>query len=481
MQKSTKSRLLIVWTFIMDVLITVASAELAIQVTGFEPRNGITDLHYIGAFCVMTLFYFLMFEMYTLKAENVYSALLSAGLSVVLSSVSMFFIDLILGWRCNKPLFWAVMLLLHGLSIMVWRTIVALLKKKIAPKRKMLIVENMKNTSRLARKLKYASNEENLSRYCMIDENNEEEVHNLIENKLRDFDVIFVSPAISPRVSSMIVSRALIMQKKVNILADVYSVTTMKGKIYQIDDTPVIEKKGIYLTKMQSFVKRIFDVVFAGAACIVTLPIFAVCAVAIKLDSKGPVIYKQERYTIHKKVFNCYKFRTMVADAEAGGARFATENDPRITKVGKVLRQMRIDELPQIYNILFGQMSIVGPRPERPVFADEFSRNVANYDMRYCLKAGLTGYAQVYGRYNTRVSDKILMDMIYGTTYSFMLDIKIILLTVKVMFMKSATAGVDEELDAGLSAKEREEARRHETEIFMGGGNEEGNDNYTGV
>ncbi len=481
MQENTKSRLIIVWTFIMDVLITVASVKLAIQETGFEMKNGITDYHYIGAFCVVTIFFFVMFEMYTLKAENVYSALLSAGLSVVLCDVSVFFIDLILGWRCQKPLFWAATLFFQGAGIMVWRTFVAVLKKKVGPKRRMLIIENMKNTSRLARKLKYASNEENLSRYCMIDETNEEEVHNLIEDKLKDFDVIFVSPAISPKVSSMIVSRALIMQKKVNILADVYSVTTMKGRIYQIDDTPVIEKKGIYLTKMQSFVKRLFDVMVATAACVLTLPVFAVCAAAIKLDSKGPVIYKQERYTIHKKVFNCYKFRTMVADAEASGARFATENDPRITRVGKVLRQMRIDELPQIYNILLGQMSIVGPRPERPIFADEFSKNVANYDMRYSLKAGLTGYAQVYGRYNTRVSDKILMDMIYGTTYSFMLDIKIILLTIKVMFVKSATAGVDEELDAGLSSKEREEARRHETEIFMGGSNEEGNDNNTGV
>lgn len=110
---------------------------------------------------------------------------------------------------------------------------------------------------------------------------------------------------------------------------------------------------------------------------------------------------------------------------------------------------------------------MVGPRPERPVFADEFSKAIASYDMRYCLKAGLTGYAQVYGKYNTRVSDKILMDITYGTTYSLLLDVKLILLTIKIMFMKSATQGVDEEYDANLSAPDKEAGRRASSKRFM--------------
>ncbi|MBR0303862.1 MAG: sugar transferase, partial [Clostridia bacterium] len=138
-------------------------------------------------------------------------------------------------------------------------------------------------------------------------------------------------------------------------------------------------------------------------------------------------------------------------------------NDPRITRVGKILRALRIDELPQIFNILGGSMSVVGPRPERPIFAEEFSKNVKDYDIRFSVKAGLTGYAQIYGKYNTRVSDKILMDIIYILNYSILLDIKIILLTGKTMFTKSATEGFDEEKDREMISEENEIRRREET------------------
>ena len=159
----------------------------------------------------------------------------------------------------------------------------------------------------------------------------------------------------------------------------------------------------------------------------------------------------------------------MYTDAEKNGAQLATEDDPRITRVGKFLRATRLDELPQLYNILFGHMSVVGPRPERPIFADRFSEDVGNYDTRYFVKAGLTGYAQVYGKYNTRASDKILMDLIYITNYSFLLDIKLIILTTKTMFVKSATEGLNEENDKMLSSEEKEEQRRAETVKILRG------------
>ena len=145
-------------------------------------------------------------------------------------------------------------------------------------------------------------------------------------------------------------------------------------------------------------------------------------------------------------MFNIIKFRTMVKDAEKMGIKLATENDSRITKVGKILRACRLDELPQLINIIKGEMSIVGPRPERPIYADEYSRMVKNYDVRYLVKAGLTGYAQIYGRYNTKVSDKVLLDSIYIYTFSAWLDIKLIVLTIMIMFTKESTEGVDEEM-----------------------------------
>lgn len=234
----------------------------------------------------------------------------------------------------------------------------------------------------------------------------------------------------------------------IKIISTVENLSMLGGRITHVGDTPVIAIKNGRMTIMQRILKRSFDFAASLLGLIVLSPFFIICAIAIKADSPGPVFYKQERYTLYKKRFNIIKFRTMVQDAERYGARLATEDDDRITRVGKALRAFRLDELPQLINILRGEMSIVGPRPERPIYADSYSVMVKNYDIRYLVKAGLTGYAQVYGRYNTKVSDKVLMDSIYINNFSAYLDLKLIALTVLTMFEKEATEGVDETLAA---------------------------------
>ena len=239
---------------------------------------------------------------------------------------------------------------------------------------------------------------------------------------------------------------ALRKGKGVQVIPTVENLSFLGGRIRHIGDTPVISLKNAHLLPEEKFIKRAFDFFGSLIGIIITSPVFLIISVIIKLDSKGPVFYKQERYTINKKRFNIYKFRTMVIGAENAGARLAVENDDRITRVGKVLRACRLDELPQLFNILKGEMSFVGPRPERPIYADEYSVLVKNYDVRYLVKAGLTGYAQIYGQYNTKVSDKVLFDSIYINNFSLWLDLKLIVQTVMIMFIKESTEGVDEEL-----------------------------------
>ena len=141
-----------------------------------------------------------------------------------------------------------------------------------------------------------------------------------------------------------------------------------------------------------------------------------------------------------------YKFRSMVVNAEGDGkARLAAENDKRITPVGQFIRKTRLDELPQLINVLKGEMSIVGPRPERPEIIAEYEKKIPEFSCRLKVKGGLTGYAQIYGKYNTTPYDKLKMDMMYIQNYSFLLDIKLILMTAKVIFMKESTEGVHEE------------------------------------
>ena len=168
-----------------------------------------------------------------------------------------------------------------------------------------------------------------------------------------------------------------------------------------------------------------------------------VTAIAIKAYDGGPVLYSQKRLTTGGRVFKVYKFRSMIVDAEKkSGATLAKKNDSRITPIGKFIRKVRIDELPQLINILKGDMSFVGPRPERPEIAQKYEKTMSEFKYRLKVKAGLTGYAQVMGKYNTTPYDKLKLDLMYIEHQSLMLDLRIFFMTVKTCFIPEATEGV---------------------------------------
>ena len=209
-------------------------------------------------------------------------------------------------------------------------------------------------------------------------------------------------------------------------------------------DTPLQLVHGQGLTIGQRFAKRTMDIVLCLIAMIVAAPVMAIVAIAIKLEDGGPVFYKQKRATLDGKEFDILKFRSMIVDAEKEGFSIpATGKDPRITKVGNIIRACRVDELPQILNILKGDMSIVGPRPERLEHMEKYGAEIPEFYYRLKVKGGLTGYAQIYGKYNTSAYDKIRLDLMYIENYSVALDIKLILLTVRILFSKESTEGFD--------------------------------------
>jgi exopolysaccharide biosynthesis polyprenyl glycosylphosphotransferase len=193
------------------------------------------------------------------------------------------------------------------------------------------------------------------------------------------------------------------------------------------------------------FFKRFFDILFSSLGLVILSPLMIVLAIIIRSDG-GTAFYRQKRLTKNGKVFEVLKFRSMRMDAEKDGvARLSTgEKDPRITKIGRFIRSCRMDELPQLINILKGDMSIVGPRPERPEIAAQYKEELPEFDLRLQCKCGLTGYAQVYGQYNTTPYDKLLMDLMYISKPSLAEDFKICLATIKILFMKDSTEGVAE-------------------------------------
>lgn len=206
-------------------------------------------------------------------------------------------------------------------------------------------------------------------------------------------------------------------------------------------DTPLLVSDNIGLTFEQKIVKRICDVIISLIMIIITSPIMLVTAIIIKLEDGGPVLFTQKRVTLNEREFVIYKFRSMIVDAEKDGVKPATDGDDRITKIGRFIRKTRIDELPQLFNVLKGDMSLVGPRPERIEHVEKYTESIPEFKYRTKVKGGLTGYAQVYGKYNTSAYDKIKLDLMYIENYSFALDLRIVIMTIKVLFMKSSTEG----------------------------------------
>ena len=209
-------------------------------------------------------------------------------------------------------------------------------------------------------------------------------------------------------------------------------------------DTPLVKVRNEGLLPLEGFVKRAFDIVLSSVLLFLLSPAFLIITLLIKAEDGGPVFYRQKRLTLNDRIFEILKFRSMVADAEKlTGAVLAEKDDPRITKVGRILRACRLDELPQLINIFLGDMSFVGPRPERPELAEDIIKDTPEFAFRTKVKGGLTGYAQVYGKYSTTNYDKLRLDLIYIENYSLLLDLKLLFMTPQILFRREASEGID--------------------------------------
>ncbi len=272
-----------------------------------------------------------------------------------------------------------------------------------------------------------------------------------IKKQIDKYEAVLIC-GIDKNLQKQIVSYCYSNEKRTYLLPDITDIIISNSYNIQISDTPVLMSRNRGLTLEQRIIKRFMDIVVSSIALIITSPIMLICAVAIKLDDGGPVFFKQNRITINGKIFNVLKFRSMIVDADKDGAKKAESDDDRITRVGKVIRACRMDELPQLINILKGDMSLVGPRPERIENVYEYSKKYPEFELRHRVKGGLTGFAQLYGKYNTSSEDKLHMDLIYVETYSLLLDLKLLILTFKVLFMRESTEGFNQKANENVRA-----------------------------
>lgn len=268
-----------------------------------------------------------------------------------------------------------------------------------------------------------------------------------IQRQILEYDAVLLND-IPTRIKNNLLKFCFSNSVRVYFTPKISDVLVKGAGEVHVFDTPLFLCRNVGLSIETRILKRAMDIVAALLGLILSSPITLITALCIKMEDGGRIFYRQERCTIGEKRFQIYKFRSMVENAEkVGGAQLARENDSRITKVGAFIRKTRIDELPQLINVLTGDMSLVGPRPERPEFIAENVKNIPEFAYRTKVKAGLTGYAQVYGKYNTGFLDKLKLDLLYIEKQSIWLDLKILVMTIKVVFTKESTEGLQEDFD----------------------------------
>ena len=265
-----------------------------------------------------------------------------------------------------------------------------------------------------------------------------------IDKMVDDYDAILINDVPSEK-RNRILKICFAKGKRVYITPKISDIIIRSADTLAVFDTPLLLANNSTLNITERVIKRAFDIFLSAFGLIILSPLMILISLAIFLYDRGPVFYRQTRYTKNGKTFRILKFRSMIPNAEKDGvARLAAEKDDRITPVGKFIRATRLDELPQFFNILSGDMSFVGPRPDRPEIADEYEKELPEFAFRLRVKAGLTGYAQIFGKYNTTSYDKLKLDMIYVENCSLLMDLKLLLLTLKVIFMKESTEGLEE-------------------------------------
>lgn len=412
---------------------------------GYYAHKIFTPFYFWGDWFVVALFgaiYFLLcdaYDAFEISIQRISETFYSQVLSLFITDAILYCVTCLLERRAADPRPLLIMLLAQSIAAALW----SLLASKwyfatFRPKRSAIVYSEQVNVDHLIEQYglekKFQVNFVVDVDTCMDD-----------LSVLRDMETVFLSDVRSS-------DRNKILKYCVEQDIEVYMTprigdTIMNGaRQVHMFHLPMLQVGRYHPSPLYLLFKRIFDIVLSVLALVILSPVFLVTVAVIYVEDGGPVFYTQERLTKNGRIFRIHKFRSMRVDAERDGvARLSSgEHDDRITSVGRFIRRTRIDELPQLFDILVGNLSVVGPRPERPEIAEQYEEVMPEFRLRLQTKAGLTGYAQVYGKYNTRPYDKLRMDLMYIANPSIIEDLRICLATVKILFLPESTEGIAE-------------------------------------
>lgn len=428
--------LLFVAGFALAAMIAKGTWQAPLQLTRIEIACAVLSYAF-------GMFFFWCFEMYAIVLLKPGPTVVTAILSAVYTFVGALAGLAICTGRTDYILLLALGNGISYLLLCLWRVSLYYYHKNRPHRQKMLMVEKVKDDNSRVRRMKYACMSRFDAWYEQVDVEDEDCVREFIETHFPNFDVICLMETVPFHIRSIFMEAGVRMNKDIYIVPMMYEINFAKVKLAYLDDVMVFHLCSAQMGAVNGAIKRLMDILLSLAGLAIALVPMGIIALLIKLTSPGPVFYKQLRLTQNKREFYIYKFRSMVQDAEKKtGPALATKDDPRITSVGKWLRKLRLDELPQLINILKGDMSVVGPRPERPFFVEQYEKEIPNYGKRFMMRAGLTALSHVYGRYSTDIIDRTHYDLLYVQNHSLLLDIRIILLTSRTMFLSDAAEGV---------------------------------------
>ena len=366
--------------------------------------------------------------------------------------ISYFQISLMANWLV-RPLPFVEVMILQTIFSGVWVAICNACYYKVFPPREILIIHGERPINDIVAKFESRKDKYKIKKTMNIKEG----IPAAREEILKQYGaVVLWDIPVQDRNDLMkyCYSRSI----RVYMMPKITDVLVRGADQLHLFDTPIYLTREYALKVEQRIAKRLIDIICSVILLVIASPFMLVTAIAIKLYDGGPVFYKQIRCTRDCREFYILKFRSMKVDAEKDGvARLAAKNDSRITPIGKFIRATRIDELPQLLNILKGEMSFIGPRPERPASIEQYMEEMPEFAFRMKVKAGLAGYAQVYGKYNTTPYDKLKLDLTYIEQYSVWLDLKLMLLTLKILIKPESTEGVDQAQTTALKSENEEQ------------------------
>ena len=401
----------------------------------------------IGLYVLMLYFFYKIYGGFKVGYLRVFEVIYSQILSVVcVNFITYLQLCLIGRWRLGEHL--TPMLAMTGIDliiVVIWVVGMRFVYTRLYPPRQMLMVYGEHNPGDLRSKLETREDKYAIKEMVPISLGLD-----AIKEKICGYKAVVIGD-IPSHERNVLLKYCFEKDIRCYSIPKLSDIMLRNADDIHLFDTTLLLSRNLRLTAEQLFCKRLVDIVFSL--------LMLVIALAIKLYDGGPVLYKQPRLTRDKQIFMILKFRSMKMDSEVKGAQLAKKEDDRITPVGKIIRRIHFDELPQIFNILKGDMSLVGPRPERPEIAAVYCEKIPEFDYRLKVKAGLTGYAQVYGKYNTTPYDKLKLDLTYIETYSLKLDVKLLMLTFKILFQKENTEGVEAWQKTAGQEKEEEDRK----------------------